>query len=149
MPATLPYSYIGPGVSAGGVTLTIPLTATLATEYMGILNIQWDTNTAPAATFTVVDATGAAVNLSGKSLSFTTYRDDGSGLLTGVFQYTTGGGAITIGGGSFNAVTIQFAAGDLSIANAGVMDYLLKNETDNLDLMAGDLTINPVRSVVP
>jgi hypothetical protein len=103
---------------------------------------------APADLWTITDGTGAAVNLSGKSLRFVVYEIDDDGddedrfddTLEAAWKYETGGAGITIGGGSSNQVTVQHTAANNV---AGDWRYILWNTTDNLVLAHGKMPVLP------
>lgn len=64
--------------------------------------------TAPVDVVTVTDGTGAAVDLTGRSLRMTfAARDCEAGTFAGIDQYTTGGGGLTVQGDDGNQVRIQ------------------------------------------
>jgi hypothetical protein len=102
---------------------------------------------APAFAWTVADAAGAAVNLTGKTVRFVvasvaTNVDPFAETETALFKYETGGGGVVISGTSNNVATVQFSGTDTA-AHVGSQRYWLVNVTDLQVLASGRLPIVP------
>jgi hypothetical protein len=102
---------------------------------------------APAFAWTVTDATGAAVNLSGKTVRFVvasiaTNVDPFAETETALFKYETGGSGVVVSGTSSNVATVQVSATDTA-AHVGSLRYWLLNATDKQILASGKLPIVP------
>lgn len=84
----------------------------------------------------LVDASGAAVNLTGKAVRFVVGRQTDAGFET-VTTYSTDAepGNIAVGGASSNQVTVTPAVADM--ADAGEFAYWLWNTTDDVLLVTG------------
>lgn len=145
---TAPALALGPA----STTVVLPVAAqSTPTLYVTRDLPQIPEGTAPAFAWTVVDGTGAAVNLSGKTLRFVASSvactstsgvfDPWSETLTPLFKHETGGNGITVGGTSSNVATVQLTAGDTAAAVHA--RYWLLNVTDNLVLATGRLPIVP------
>jgi hypothetical protein len=106
---------------------------------------------APVWVWTITDGTGAAVDLSAKTVRFVacsineddedSVYDDG---LTALFQYETGGSGIAISGAGSNIVTVTSTYSDMATL-AGVYRYFLWNVTDRQTLATGKLPIKPAK----
>src|SRR5206468_2602678 len=97
--------------------------------------------TAPQLQWTITDASGAAVNLAGKTIKFKAYTKDGTSIASR-FTYSTGAGSVTIGGPSSNKVTVQFSGTDTATLYANLC-YELQNTTDKLVLATGSIEMIP------
>jgi hypothetical protein len=102
---------------------------------------------APSESFVIVDGTGAAVDLSGKTLRFIVYTRDEKDTesvyddsLTPAFKYESGSG-ITLGGVDNNQVTVTYNAADTVTPKA--YQYFLWNVDDKIVLLQGKLSIVP------
>jgi hypothetical protein len=104
---------------------------------------------APADVWTIVDATGAAVDLSAKTVRLVAYKvtdavdadsifDD---VLAGSFKYESPSDGITVGGAGSNQVTVQHSSTKTAVA--GDYLYVLWNVTDRLVLAKGKMPIVP------
>jgi hypothetical protein len=100
----------------------------------------------------IVDATGAAIDLSAKTVRFVVCQVDDEGdvddrtddELTPLYQYTTGDDDnITISGDDDNRVSITHVAENTG--TPGVFRYFLINVTDNIPLATGKLPIKPAK----
>jgi hypothetical protein len=106
-------------------------------------------HSAPADEWTITDAAGAAVNLTGKTVRYVVYsiedendeEDVFDDDLEGEWKYETGGSGVTISGASSNVVTVQHTAANN--AEAGDYRYILWNVTDAIALVRGRLPIKP------
>lgn len=87
-------------------------------------------------TFIIVDGDGDAIDLSGKSISFSAYRYPGQ---DNAFVLTTGDGEITVGGDDDNQVIV--AKDDSVTEIAGDYRFNLRNTTDDTLLSRGVLLI--------
>lgn len=108
-------------------------------------------HSAPADAWTITDATGEAVDLSGKSLRFVVYSvtdagdeadatDDTTSGSEG-WKYETGGQGITLSGADNNVVTVQHDSANNDVP--GQYRYALWNVTDELLLAKGKMNVIP------
>jgi hypothetical protein len=103
----------------------------------------------PSDVWTIVSATGSAVDLSGKELRLVAYTVSDAGdeadpfddVLAGSFKYESGGNGITLGGADNNQVTVQHSSSKTS--TVGDYRYVLWNVTDKLPLARGKMPIVP------
>jgi hypothetical protein len=107
----------------------------------------------PTDQWTITDARGNAIDLSGKTLRLVAYTvtdaevasgacpDPFDATLTAAFKYETGGSGIIVGGDNNNLVSITHSVGHTAIA--GEFRYWLLNVTDLLPLANGKMPIKP------
>jgi hypothetical protein len=146
------------GGTGGSASVTItPLLAAVTNPRHSTRNLATiAAGTAPTDVITVTDGTGAAVDLSGKSLRLVAYirsdeadeydpendADKWDATLAAVFKYETGsGGGLSVGGADNNQVTIEHDAANTALA--GRYRYWLLNVTDNIAISKGRMPIEP------
>jgi hypothetical protein len=103
----------------------------------------------PTDAWTIVDGTGAPVDLTGKTLRLVAYTvadadaitDPFAAPVAAAFKYETGGDGITLGGTGHNVVSVTHD--QTKTATAGTYRYWLLNPTDRLPLARGKLPIQP------
>jgi hypothetical protein len=136
---------------AGGGTLVItPILATVTNPRYSTRDLPpIAQGSAPAEAFTIVDGSGAAVDLSGKTLRFVVCSVDEKDhdnpfddVLTGLYSYETGSG-ITLSGAGNNVVTVQHSAANT--VTPGRYRYFLWNVDDELELVKGKMPIEPAK----
>lgn len=105
---------------------------------------------APTDRWTITDAAGGAVGLSGKTVRFVAMEVSDAGddvdsvyddSVTGLYKYETSGSGIVVSGADNNIVSVTHSAANT--ATAGQFKYILWNATDKLPLASGKLTIKP------
>lgn len=133
------------GVVAGvgdGITVTVtPLQIVLTSGRVQNLDLEAHQYTVLGDyIFTVTDSTGAAVNLSGKTVKLVAFS---RGPTPGAALISLTG---TVSGASHNIVTISGSASNT--ATARKLNYLIWNTTDNVIYMEGTLDIKPSPSGV-
>lgn len=140
------------GDSAWGSVTVTPLVATTTNPRYSTRDLpNIAQGSQPTEVWTIVDGAGAAVNLSGKTVRCVAFlRADGTDddeayvfddVLTGSFEYETGGNGITVGGAGNNVVTLVHSSS--KTATAGDYEYMLWNATDKLLLAKGAMPIEP------
>lgn len=95
--------------------------------------------------WTITDADGGPINLTGKTLRLVMYTADGVSI-TGVAQYESPAG-LTIGSDDGNEVTRTFSTTDSGTAR--VMRYDLWNQTDGIPLARGKIDVSPALRTYP
>lgn len=95
----------------------------------------------PTLTWTVVDADGSAINLSGATVVLTVYAVDGTTL------FTLSGAAVVISGASSNIVTATHTAANT--ATVGHYRYTLRKTNSGAErtLAVGDFHIRDYRNL--
>ena len=110
------------------------------TSYGAVAEVDYTlylSSAAPSMTWTCLDSASAAIDLTGKTVTLTVLKADGSTLFTRV----TGGGEMTISGAGNNIVTATYTAANT--ATAGDYRYKLRITTGGSErlLALGDLKI--------
>lgn len=140
-----PYRWTGEAESpAVPIVYTLPVDAVASDGGMQRGKITAYQYAALSFTFPgAVDSSGTAIDLDGKTLAFTVYRNPGA---TNLFVLTSTDGEITVGGDDDNEVTVTTDDDDTAIA--GDYEYNLRNMTDDVLLAWGVFSIEAVNDAV-
>jgi hypothetical protein len=121
------------------VATITPVTSTVSVGEVVSDNFTVYQYAALSATFTVVDANGVAVDVSGKAITLKIYW-----LNTDAVRHTLDDSEIVVGGDSSNTVTVTGT--DQYTQVAGTFGYVLWNTTDDTVLAKGRMTVKEVPS---
>lgn len=121
------------------VATITPVTSTVSVGEVVSDNFTVYQYAALSATFTIVDANGVAVDVSGKTIKLKIYW-----LNTDAVRHTLDDSEIVVGGDSSNTVTVTGT--DQYTQVAGTFGYVLWNTTDDTVLAKGRMTVKEVPS---
>lgn len=128
------------GTGGSSTIIVTPATATVSVGAVIANGLTAYQASVSSYLFAVVDSTGTAINLTGKTLRFVAYLP-GTPTAT-QFTRETGGSGITLAGASHNQVTVTLTTTNTTTAQP--LDYALWNITDDLVLGVGTLEIQPL-----
>jgi hypothetical protein len=150
-----PVGLVDPSTLTGNVTVS-PFVASVTNPRYATRDLPpIPSGSSPTDQWAVVDGTGAAVDLSGKTIRFVALSVVDAGVeddrtddqLVGVYQYQTGtDDNIEVAGAGHNVVRVTHDAA--RTATPGEFRYELWNVTDNLVLAAGRLPVRPAVKAV-
>jgi hypothetical protein len=126
--------------AVGGLDVTVtPLQATSVQNKVAVRDVELVQYGTETYTWVITDATGAAVDLSGKTVRLVLFTNDGT-TVTGVAQYESPAD-LTVSGSGHNNVTRTFSTTDSGTKR--VMQYVLWNQTNGIPLVRGKIDVSP------
>ena len=137
-------------LTAGSMVIT-PIVASVSNPFYATRDLpKLPAASANVIIWTIVNAMGEAVTLTGKTCRLVAYlttsegEDDTTEIddsITASFQYATGGDGLVVGGADNNQITLAHSI--TKTATAGEYRYMLWNITDNTLLAKGKMPIVP------
>jgi hypothetical protein len=121
----------------------------VTTPYIILEDIEVFQGSAEPLQWTLTDASGTAINLSGKTVQFVVWQSpDGGQTKTTLLTYDNAThGNVVVSGSSSNIVTVNMQAVDTKNLIQTETYFSLSNRTDNVPLVTGAYSVLPAQWV--